>query len=361
MPKKNPSSKNSKRSPNRQVNTVKLSGDVNRQIPLSILPSPSWTWDMGISYSLLSRFIACRDRFHKYAVQGMREVGKQQKALNFGTYFHKLIELSVKHRTTDANRIIAMATKSKSTIAKISTLDRLIGNMVFQEYCEYYSDIRYDYFDTETQFDVKYHLAGVGPVRLVGKIDQIIRWPDRSFYVQENKTKENINEELLTMTIPHNLQTMMYAICAGLHYKKPINGVVYNVIRKSKHRQRKTETELEFVERVRSEIKLNPKYFFLRWEYPLNQRSFDDFKLKTFDPNLREFYLWWKSIESNPLDPWVDNEGRLNSRHYRRPFGVYDSLTNGEGDFFNVITRNSYANVTLNNPPFSELAEDEEN
>jgi hypothetical protein len=330
------------------------------QLPLSILPSPNWVWEDGISFSLLSRFVVCRDRFHKYAVQGMREQGKQQNALNFGTYFHKLLEISAKDQRASADTVIAKVTRSKSSIAKIKTIDRLIGNMVFQEYSKHYADVKYNYFDTETKFDVRYFVHGVGDVRLVGKIDQLIRKQQNAFYVKENKTKENINETLIEATIPENLQTMMYVICAGIHFKKPITGIVYDVIRKSKIRQKNDESDVEFVERLREDIHKRPGYYFYRWDYPLNTRAIENFRLTTFDPLLREFYLWWKSIESNPLNPWLDEKGQPNSRHYRRPFGVYDSLTNGEGDYFNVIIRNSYANVTFNNLPFAELTDEED-
>ncbi len=326
-------------------------------IPLSILPGPMWTLEMGVSYSLLNRFVQCKDRFHMYAVKGMRETTDRQDNLNFGTYFHKLLEISAKDQRCSANKVIEKVTRSKSSIAKIKMVDRLMANMIYQEYVNHFQGETHRYFDTETKFDVKYALSGVGSIRLVGKMDQTIINSDRTLKIQENKTAEKIKDALLGLTIPHNLQTMMYAICAESHFKRPVTGVLYNVIRKPTYKQGNLSDE-EHVERVRQELLKDPARFFYRWNYDFTPNSIKEFKQFTFDPILRDFYLWWKSIESNPLDPWVDQNGQPNSRHYRRPFGVYDSLTNGEGDFFNAITRNSMAGITFGNEPFSELKED---
>lgn len=329
-------------------------------IPVSILPGPCWKIEDGVSYSLLSRFIQCRDRFHKYAIYGMRESSDRQRSLNFGTYFHKLLEISAKDQRCNSNKVIEKVTRSKSSIKKITHIDRLMGNMIFHEYMKHYGDQTDHYLDTETKFDVRYPLPGIGSIRFVGKMDQTIILPDKSLMIQENKTSENINEAKLDATIPFQLQTMFYSIAAEQHFKRKVKGVLYNVIRKPKHRQKQGESDVEFVERVRQEIVKAPGYFFYRWRYAFQESSIPHFKQFTLDPLLRDFYLWWKSIERNPLNPWVDEKGQPNSRHYRRPFGVYDSLTNGVGDYFNVLTRKSLANVTLGNNPFSELEEDEQ-
>lgn len=336
-----------------------------RPKPDKVLPSPAWTWDMGISYSLLSRFINCRDRFHKHAVLGLRETSNEHSRLNsmrFGTYFHKLLEVQAKNPRLSSASVISRTAKNKRTLASISPLDRGIANMIFEEYSLWFADSRYSYIDSETVFDVYYRIPGMPKTRLVGKLDQIIRWNDAagSLWLQENKTKEYIQEGLLDATIPFNLQTLMYSVAAELHYKKPIKGVVYNVIRKPKHRQKQGETDEEFIERIRQEIKKDEKHFFHRWEYPLSRSRYDEFRHKTFNPLLRQLHNWWRSIEKNPFDPWVDQNGLPNPEHYQRPFGVYDSMTNGEGDFFDLITRNNRIGITENNDPFPELKDERE-
>lgn len=329
---------------------------MNKQIdPSKVLPSPSWTIEDGVSYSMLSKFMQCRERFRLYAVEGKREVGKQQKAMDFGTYFHKLLEVHAKDQRKNASSIITSVTKSKNSIKSISQLDRMIANVIFEEYLIWYSDIKYNYFDAEVKFDVNYHLHGVGNIRLRGKSDELIRWKDKTIWVQENKTKENINEAFLDASIPFNLQTLMYVIGIGAQIKKPIGGVVYNIIRKPKHKQKGTETEVEFIERLRGEIRKKPSHFFFRWEYPLPLERLQDFKTKTFEPLLRSFYIWWKSIEHSPFAPWVLADGKPNPHHYQHPYGVYMPSTNDVGDFYNLIAKNNPVGITSGNIPFEEL------
>ena len=58
-------------------------------------------WDLyrdGISYSLLSRFINCRERFRIYAVEGLAPIDTTDY-LEFGTIFHRLLEYHAKGYT----------------------------------------------------------------------------------------------------------------------------------------------------------------------------------------------------------------------------------------------------------------------
>lgn len=323
-----------------------------------VLPSPNWTLDMGVSYSLLSRFVNCRERFRLYAVNGMREASSSQDAMNFGTYFHRLLEIHAKDTRLNAASVIRKVSRSKKSINAINKTDRLMANMIFEEYLSWYEDVQYRYLDSEVKFNVLYPVAGAGKIRLVGKVDEIIDHSPGIIKIQENKTKETISTDILDHTIPFNLQTMMYVIAMEKHYNKQVGGIIYNVIRKPKHKQKKGETEIEFVERVRGILREEPEHFFHRWDYELTRERLNDFKVKTFDPLLRQFYVWWESIKHDPFAPWVDKDGLPNPHHFQRPFGVYDSLTLGKGDYFDLLTRGLKTNVTENNPPFQELQDD---
>ena len=46
-----------------------------------------------------------------------------------------------------------------------------------------------------------------------------------------------------------------------------------------------------------------------------------------------------------------------NDLHWMRPFGVYDPMTTGVGDFFDLITRNRRLGTTSGNKVFTELPE----
>lgn len=363
---------------------------LNKPKPHQVAPSPSWTLDAGISYSLLSRFVNCRERFRLYAVEGVREGGRSSSkaSMDWGTYFHELIELHAKHPHISAQEIFRMAKR------KLPLEERKIAQIVFTEYVEWFKDETFSYFGQEVVFDEMYALPNGRKVRLVGKTDEIIMNDDGvSLMIQENKTKERIDEYKIESGIAHDLQSLMYAVCISQKFKRPVNGIVYNVIRKPTHRPKKivpTKTQLkedptlktryenqtEFLERLKSEIKEDPAHFFLRWELALPEDHVERWRRSTFDPLLMQLVMWWDSVKHDPFSPWTtpamggdrvgpngkpitpeDQELVINPHHYQRPFGVYDAMTNGIGDFFDLLTRNRRIGTTAGNPIFTELPE----
>jgi hypothetical protein len=48
--------------------------------------------------------------------------------------------------------------------------------------------------------------------------------------------------------------------------------------------------------------------------------------------------VWWESIKSDPFNPWVDEQGKPNPHHFQTPFGIYDPMTLGVGDYFDYVT-----------------------
>lgn len=317
----------------------------------TVAPSPFWTLDDGISFSLLSRFLACRERYRLYAVEGLRETSSSKAQMDFGTYFHKCLELKAKHPNKTPDSIFKLVKH------KLPELDMTVAKIVFRNYYDYYHDDTFKYHDQEAKFDVPYTIPGGPKFRLRGRFDEIIMLEDRTLMIQENKTKERINEEQLGLTIPFNLQTMFYAIAASIHYKKPVSAILYNVIRKPKNEplKSKKETLAQFAVRLDKEIRDNPRYYFIRWDYTISDAEMAKWKNYTFHPILLQLRQWWESIKHDPFSPWLDVNGILNPHHYQRPFGVYDSLTTGTGDFFNLITRKSRVGLTENNIPFQEL------
>lgn len=322
--------------------------------PKQVAPSPSWTLDRGISFSLLSRFINCRERFRLYAVEGLREEHSSKAAMDWGTYFHELIELHAKYPNLSAQGIIRRAKKK-------NIKDRKQADVVFTEYMEYFAECDYRYYAQEQEFRVPYLLPNGKKLNLVGKTDEIILRPDNTLWIQENKTKEKINEYKIESGLIDDLQTMMYAVCVQTLFKKEVTGVVYNVIRKPsikpkavKGEGRKENTQ-EFSDRLVEEIQSNPSHYFKRWEIPFPPGHLPAWCDRSFNPLLMQLYHWWESVKHDPFSPWTTEEGEPNCHHWRKPFGIYDSMTTGTGDFFDYLTRGLSVGVSVGNPPFPEL------
>ena len=91
--------------------------------PHQVAPSPAWTLDQGVSQTLLNKFLGCRERFRLYSVEGCREKGGKE-AMDFGTYFHNLLELKIRHPNKSAQSILLL--NSNSIVAKGSRLEPLL-------------------------------------------------------------------------------------------------------------------------------------------------------------------------------------------------------------------------------------------
>lgn len=384
--------------------------------PKSVAPSPSWTLDKGVSQSLLNRFLGCRERFRLYAVEGMREKGSRDQ-MDFGTYFHDLLENYAKHNDYSAIDIIKITQPAvNKRCPNLSQELRHVCEVIFNRYVWYFSDCDYKYMDQEAVFAVEYKVPGYRSITLRGRLDEVIHRPDGTIWIQENKTKERINSEQLVACIPNNLQTMLYAVAAQEHYGKRVSGIVYNVIRKPKNKpssrkmtpeelavylqenpkskaKTRPETLNEFLERLDNLIEEDPKHFFMRWEFKLSPNHLDKWKKYTLDPVLISLIQWWESVKHDPFSPWedrdakgkvkfcqqekqagpkgkkhlvvsplVDEEGNKiplpNPHHWQRPFGVYDALTLSNGDFYDYLVLGRDNTITRGNTPFQELQEE---
>lgn len=361
-----------------------------KRSPGSVAPSPSWTLDKGVSYSLLSRFINCRERFRLYAVEGVREERGSKDAMNFGTYIHELLELHALNPNLSFSGIIR-----KSNKGTLLTKDmRDIANLVFELYLWNYGECKYEYVLAEQEFRVPYTLPNGITINLVGKTDEIIKSPDNdgTLWVQENKTKEKIDAHKIESGIYFDLQSLMYSICMESLLKRPVTGIVYNVIRKPSYSNKsikmkkdelaawqeknpkskalnRTETQVETLARLRKDIEKDPGHFYKRWELPFPPGHMEKWKAEVFNPLLMQLWMWWESIKHDPFSPWTtpvptdaalalnieETKLVINPHHWLKPFGVYDPLTTGKGDFFDLITRNQKIGLTYGNPPFSEL------
>jgi len=233
----------------------------------------------------------------------------------------------------------------------------------------------------EQVFHVPYKLPSGRTVYLRGKfdsVDLIGKGKNAAIYLQENKSKGDIDEQQLKRQLGFDLQTFMYLIALSIFHasdnkcKIPVDtrykiaGIRYNVVRRPlsggkgsirKHQPTKSnpagETDAEFYARLAEVIMEDPGYFFMRWKVEVSQQDIERFKHEFFDNALEELCNWWH---------WVDSpEGRKNPFadpiHYRLPYGVYNPLLEGgstEVDEF--LSSKSELGLTRNNQLFRELA-----
>ncbi len=201
------------------------------------------------------------------------------------------------------------------------------------------SDRKREYIFWEEDFQYAYKLPSGRVIPLFGRFDAGFR-VGKSTYLQENKTKGNIDHEGLMHSAHKDLQVMYYTICMRRLYPN-VRGTLYNIIKRPLSdrfplRQKKTESRKEFHQRVLTGIDENREQHFSRYTIPTTNHDVEIFKRQTFIPLLETVADWWDSIKDNPHDPWGS------SHHWVRPYGVYDPMTLGRrGDLFGYLTTGS--------------------
>jgi len=255
----------------------------------------------------------------------------------------------------------------------------------------------------EKTFCVPYRLPSGAVVKLRGKWDCVFA-NGKSIYLQENKTKGEIDETGITRTVHENLQTMFYQVALrewkakaydasdSLHYSdslgnqmlpksnlpnmealtgRKIAGTLYNVVRRPLSnrfapRQKKGESDRDFYKRVADQIAKQPDHWFKRWDITITDADVEAFRKRVFDPILEQLGVWWTSIEEDPFNPWIidrppvpwDGEHNYipNPFHWQSPWGVYNSLASGwRGDYFDLLTSGSTVGLVKVQTLYPEL------
>ncbi len=305
--------------------------------------------ESGITFSLLSRFLCCRERFRLLVVEGLRPVDTFNHRIEYGNCWHICEEALA----GDGDWVTALLIYSRQLCNRYRTQQEQIENwygickVAFPLYVEYWSKHPDVTSRTpllqEQVFDVPYKLPSGRTVKLRGKwdsVDLIGKGKGAGIYLQENKTKSDINEGQLKRQLTFDLQTMMYLVAlsdyqwlvgADMKVKQPdILGVRYNVVRRPRHYRGKKETQQEFLDRLRGIIEASPEEFFMRWKVEISPDDVTKFRRQCLNPILEQLCFWWDCqlnwIQGRPATVSADTYPAV---HWRHPFGVWNVLDEG--------------------------------
>ncbi len=330
----------------------------------------------GITFSLLSRFLVCRERFRLHTVEGLVPSRGFNHKIEFGNLWHTCEEVYGKgvdplHREAQypgakeltygcllaaAEGMTQRWKESAEQIAHWYNICKLMWPL-YLEHWKKHPDVKgRKVLMSEEVFRVPYTLPSGRTVYLRGKWDSTDLIEDEArankrkgtssppgwVYLQENKTKGDINEEKLQRHLNFDLQTMLYAVAFTTWQgqddygtpvrtpettQTPFRGVRYNVIRRPMHRQGKKESSKDFYDRLRQCIIDEPEHFFMRWKVDINQGDISRFKAECLNPVLDQLCDWWEYITAPSNNK--PTAGTNYSRHWRHPFGVYNVLDEG--------------------------------
>lgn len=348
----------------------------------------------GITQSMLIRFLSCRERFRLKFVCGLEPHAKWNYRLGYGQMWHVCEEALASGNgpaTTLWEDMLREHTAKQMTDYPLQRgeIEKWYNVCLvqFPEYVEYWRghpDVTHRVPLLQEQvFDVPYKLPSGRVVRLRGRWDSV-DLIDGGIYIQENKTKGDINKEQIERQLAFDLQSMFYLIAtqwvqnAGSvdqeKWSHPIKGVIYNVVRRplsggkgsisphkakaTKHTYIPAESAEQFFERLRRDyITAEPEYWFFRIRAEISNHDIDVFRKTCLDPLLETVCWWYESVTKNSY--------RLPSHHlveramnYRTPFGVYSVLEEGGATEYDAyLATGSMAGLKQVEELFTELKE----
>ncbi len=336
----------------------------------------------GITFSMLTRFLSCRERFRVRYIEGLKPVNQFNHRIEFGSMWHVCEEAFAKGWEREAN-VQILTEYARDLSKKYPTQQEAIRNwyeicrLMFPIYVQYWSahpDVtNRTPLMQEQVFDVPYLLPSGRTVRLRGKWDSVdlVGGKDGGIFIQENKTKGEIDLEQTTRQMGFDLQTMIYMVAlekygqgpggfilggkksAGNQY--PLRGVRYNVVKRPRQYQGKKETREEFHSRLQGIVQETPQDFFMRLRTEITSTDIARFKERCLNPILEQvcdWYDWVAGDKSHGRDPFKD----LNTIHWQHPFGSINYLDEGgSSDVDSYLTTGSKLGLVREEKLFSEL------
>lgn len=330
----------------------------------------------GITYSLLCRFLSCRERFRVTVIDGLRPTDSFNHRLEYGSMWHLCEESFASERRHFDGELSGVDTTLWSDNLEEYAQKLCQKYPIQQEQVEHWYNVCRTQFPVyvrywskqpdvkdrtpllqETAFSVPYKLPSGRIVRLRGKwdsVDLIGKGKQAGIYLQENKTKGDIDERSLRRQLGSgfDLQTMIYLVALeghqfpdGIGKGRPdrlnaagirITGIRYNVVRRPlsggkgsivRHKATKKEpeeTKEAFYKRLSAIIEASPQEFFMRWKIEISAADVERFRRECLDPILDQLYNWWEWA-SNPTGAHF----QFNPIHWRHPYGVWNPMDQG--------------------------------
>lgn len=311
--------------------------------------------DDGITFSMLSNFIVCRERFRLKFVEGLQPPAQFNHRMEYGNMFHTCEEFNNAGESWEES----LTSYCKLLGAMYPTAGEQINHWrrvckaQFPVYCAYWDKSKaslaaYKSLTSEEVFDVPYQLPSGRNIRLRGKWDGLVYEKHGKLWLQENKTKGDIQPEQLRKQLTFDLQTMLYMVAletwkAKDSYGIPIRtpqivdtptvGIIYNVVRRplsgGRHsiKQLKTESTNDYYLRLQQCIEGEPEYFFMRWQVPVSKQDIETFKRTCLNPILEQLCDWYLYLTAKE-DPFR-HVSHMPDVHWRHPYGVYNVLDEG--------------------------------
>lgn len=350
----------------------------------------------GITFSLLSRFLTCRERFRLLTIHGLTPEESFNSRIEYGTMWHICEEHYSNHRSQTKTKKINSAiweTPLEEYRKVLHTkypysrqeIDKwvMVCKLQFPIYVGYWLTHE-DMVNTksvlsEFNFNVPYTLPSGKVVLLRGKMDSVDLLIEKGkpvgYILQENKTKSEIDRIKIQRQLLFDLQTMMYLTALESEIAKsdsnlknlPLLGIRYNVVRRPlsggkgsivRHKATKNkpeETWDSYFERLKIILSDDREDYFARWNIPVSKKDLTVFQNTCLNPILESVRLWYDVTVKNLHDPH-NKHVQMAGIHWQHPFGVRNILDEGgSSDLDEYLTTGSEVGLTRVSNLFPEL------
>ena len=383
----------------------KLKGKVKPQ-PKRDRPLWKGPEEDGITQSLLSRFLCCRERFRLLVVEGLKPADAWDHRMGYGDMWHVCEENIDNWQQRLRDYAAGVCKKYRLQQEQIDHYYN-ICKVQFPIYLDWWSkhpDVKSrTVLMPEQVFNVPYKLPSGRVVKLRGKWDSV-DLIGKQIYLQENKTKGDVVEQQIRGQLQFDLQTMLYMVALknlplGVTKCGPgqialgdkLAGVRYNVIRRPlsggkgsirQHKPTKSnpdgESKDEFYSRLAGliqsatgqewEVPPGQHYYFSRWKCEISAKDINEFEYRFLIPILEQLCDWWAWVKACKYDPFSErkftyyeyhtqpSEARRYGLHWQHPFGVYNALNEGgSSDLDEYLATGSMGGLQQTDQLFGEL------
>lgn len=315
---------------------------------------PFWKWEDGLTQSFINSWLQCTETTRLRYLEGWKP-RKKSPWFEFGTVFHYCIEQAFNyfvpknlpyHPEVSQLQIKQWIAKyereEKNPLEQITSDEIEQAELIYllaEKLLPIYFRLHQADFNNEVIYnETKFDLTENGD-RFRGKID--LGWKEKSngsFWLLDTKCLSVIQPEVISGTMQHDIQCMLYLWAAATLKQNP-KGIIYNVIRRPAHYRRKDESIDEFTSRIAVEAQSKPDHFFMR------------FRLEITPEEVQTWYENELSKITDDICAWSSNPKK---RSYINPNALVTKY--GKSQYFDLLTKQDYSNYYQDTNPFSELA-----
>lgn len=313
-------------------------------------------WDLyrdGLTQGAIEVFLTCREQFRlKYEQGWTSKEGSSE--LEFGSAFHHVLALAHSQKVAPkyavGDYIKTQKKGANLTSKERESLDLILAQVqvVAESYLKFWGkeDQGKKWVAREEVFKYLHpalHDTGKRDdlIRLRGRWDGLYSDKSKHLRLHETKTKGNIDQDGIRLTLPIDLQTMLYGFTAERHFQQRIYGTTYDVVRRPQLRNKEGESLKDFVGRIQKDIAERPRWYFMRWEVDLKASDLERFHEAQLVPILKQVSDWFHDRQANHF---------INSKALFTRFG-------SRCDMFGPITQQNYFGLYRRKVCYPELVD----